>query len=125
LEYSESDGEKTLGWMLGDKLWGWDHVQVLPPQCFTLFLSLALTFWSIELISQFLDYLETVELLGRVISSSQGLYLNTGQHKHRKTHTHIKHPCPEWDSNPRSQLSSEQRQYMSQTARLQWSAPQC
>jgi hypothetical protein len=28
--------------------------------------------------------LQTVGLLGRVISSSQGLYLNTGQHKHRK-----------------------------------------
>jgi hypothetical protein len=27
--------------------------------------------------------LQTVELLGRVISLSQGLYLNTGQHKHR------------------------------------------
>jgi hypothetical protein len=27
--------------------------------------------------------LQTVGLLGRVISSSQGLYLNTGQHKHR------------------------------------------
>jgi hypothetical protein len=39
-----------------------------------------------------------VWLLGRVISSSQGLYLNTGQHKHRinahtHTHTHTKHPC--------------------------------
>jgi hypothetical protein len=37
-----------------------------------------------------------------MISPSQGLYLNTGQHKHRKTHTYTKHPCPEWDSNPRS-----------------------
>jgi hypothetical protein len=27
--------------------------------------------------------LQMVELLGRVISSSQGLYLNIGQHKHR------------------------------------------
>jgi FAD synthase len=27
--------------------------------------------------------LQTVGLLGRVIGSSQGLYLNTGQHKHR------------------------------------------
>jgi hypothetical protein len=31
----------------------------------------------------FMIILQTVELLGRVISSSQGLYLNTGQHKHR------------------------------------------
>jgi hypothetical protein len=35
----------------------------------------------------FLIYLRAVGLLGRVISSSQGLYLNT-QHKHRKTHIH-------------------------------------
>jgi hypothetical protein len=33
--------------------------------------------------------LQTVGLLGRVISSSHGLYLNTGQHKHRiNTYTH-------------------------------------
>jgi hypothetical protein len=44
--------------------------------------------WSIGLISQSLDYLQTVEFLGQVISSSQGLYLYTGQHKLRKTHTH-------------------------------------
>jgi hypothetical protein len=32
---------------------------------------------------------QTVGLLGRVISLSQGLYLNTGQHKHRiNAHTH-------------------------------------
>jgi hypothetical protein len=30
----------------------------------------------------FVIILQTVGLLGRVISSSQGLYLNTGQHKH-------------------------------------------
>jgi hypothetical protein len=29
------------------------------------------------------SFLQTVGLLGRVISLSQGLYLNTGQHKHR------------------------------------------
>jgi hypothetical protein len=52
--------------------------------------SLFLPFWSIGMISQFLDHLQTVELLRRVISSPQGLYLNTVQHKHRKTHTHIK-----------------------------------
>jgi hypothetical protein len=35
------------------------------------------------------SFLQTVGLLGRVISSSQGLYLNTGQHKHRtNTYTH-------------------------------------
>jgi hypothetical protein len=33
---------------------------------------------------QFLNlFIQTVGLLGRVISSSQGRYLHTGQHKHR------------------------------------------
>jgi hypothetical protein len=44
----------------------------------------------------FLFYTRAVGLLERVISSSQGLYLNTRQHKHRKTHIHtVKHPCPQ------------------------------
>jgi hypothetical protein len=40
---------------------------------------------------QFRNYFtQTVELLGRVISPSQGRYLNTGQHKHRtNAHTDI------------------------------------
>jgi hypothetical protein len=50
-------------------------------------------YWRTRLITQFLDLSQVVGLLGRVISSSQGLYLNTGQHKHRKTRTHIKLPC--------------------------------
>jgi hypothetical protein len=58
------------------------------------------------------SYLHTVGFLGREIRSSQGLYLNTRQHKHRKTYTHIKHPCPEWDSNLWSRLPGERRQYM-------------
>jgi hypothetical protein len=41
------------------------------------------------LIFSFMIILRTVGLLGRVISSSQGFYLNTGQHKHRiNTYTH-------------------------------------
>jgi hypothetical protein len=51
------------------------------------------------------SFLQTVGLLGWVISSSQGLYLNIGQHKHR-INTYTLHPCPEWDSNPRSQRPS-------------------
>jgi hypothetical protein len=39
--------------------------------------------------------LQKVGLLGRVISSSQGLYLNTEQHKHR-INTYTKHPCLVW-----------------------------
>jgi hypothetical protein len=57
-----------------------------PSSCSTLWSFLP--FWSIGVISQFLDHLQTVRLLRRAISSSQGLYLYTGQHKHRKTHTH-------------------------------------
>jgi hypothetical protein len=37
-------------------------------------------------------FTQTVGLLGRVISPSQGRYLHTGQHKHR-------HPCVEWDDH--------------------------
>jgi hypothetical protein len=36
------------------------------------------------LIFSFMIILQTVGLLGRVISLSKGLYLDTGQHKHRK-----------------------------------------
>ncbi|PNF25421.1 hypothetical protein B7P43_G08799, partial [Cryptotermes secundus] len=50
--------------------------------------------------------LQTVGLLGRVISSSQGLSLNTGQQ------TQNKHPCLVWNSNPRSRLPRGRRQCM-------------
>jgi hypothetical protein len=41
------------------------------------------------LLFSFMIILQTVGLLGRVISSSQGFYLNTGQQKHRiNTYTH-------------------------------------
>jgi hypothetical protein len=58
----------------------------------------------------FFIYTELVELLGREISPSQGRYLHTGQHKHR-INAH-RHPCLEWDSNPRSQCSSGRRRFM-------------
>jgi hypothetical protein len=59
-----------------------------PCFCFTFFFSHPL--WSIGLISQFyLSFLQTVGLFGRLISSSQGPYLNTGLHKHRiNAYTH-------------------------------------
>jgi hypothetical protein len=44
------------------------------------------------------------------ISPSQDLYLHTGQHKHR-LNVH-RHPCLEWDSNPRLHRSSGRRQFM-------------
>jgi hypothetical protein len=64
--------------------------------------------WNSPFHFSFLDLRQSVELLGRVISSSQGLYLYTNTEK--RTHTNIKHPCPEWNSNPRSRLPSERRQ---------------
>jgi hypothetical protein len=41
------------------------------------------------LILKFESYRQSVELLGRGISPSQGSYLYTGQHKHRITQTDI------------------------------------
>jgi hypothetical protein len=52
---------------------------------------------------QFLNLRHSVELLRRVISPSQGRYV---------TKTISTHPCIEWDSNPRSQRSSERRQFV-------------
>jgi hypothetical protein len=75
-------------------------------------------YWSPGLITQFIDLSQAVWLLGRVISSSQGLYLNTGQHKHRKPRTHIKHAWPRRDSNQHSRPPSDRRLFMPQTTRL-------
>jgi hypothetical protein len=58
----------------------------------------------------FLIYTQSVELLGRGISPPQGRYLHTEEHKHR-INAH-RHPCLEWDSNPRSQRSSWRRRFM-------------
>jgi hypothetical protein len=45
---------------------------------------------------QFLDlFTQSVGLLGRGISPSQGLYLHIGQHKH--TINKKGHPCLKWD----------------------------
>jgi hypothetical protein len=60
----------------------------------------------------FLIYSQSVRLLGRVISSTKGLYLNTRQHKDRKTHIHTKHTWPTWNSNPPSQRPNERSQFM-------------
>jgi hypothetical protein len=59
----------------------------------------SLPYWRTRLTTQFIDLSQSVGLLGRVNSSSQDLYLNTGQYKHRKTRTNIKYPCPRRDSN--------------------------
>jgi hypothetical protein len=60
---------------------------------------------------QLLDLGQPVGILGRVISSLQGLYLYTNTEK-RTHNTNTKHPCPEWDSNPRSRRQLERRQFM-------------
>jgi hypothetical protein len=60
---------------------------------------------------QLLDLGQSVRLLGRVISSSQDLYLYINTEK-RTHNTKNKHPCPEWDSNTRSRRSRERRQFM-------------
>jgi hypothetical protein len=54
------------------------------------------------LLFQFPDlFTHSVGILGQGISSSQGRYLNTRQHKHRiNVHRHPRHKL---DSNPRSQ----------------------
>jgi hypothetical protein len=50
-------------------------------------------------------FTQLVGLFERAISPSQCRYLHTGQHKHRiNAHRHL---WLEWDSNPRSQRSSE------------------
>jgi hypothetical protein len=51
--------------------------------------------WPWPLLFSFMIILLAVGLLGRVINSSQGLYLTTGRHKHRiNTYTHqISMPC--------------------------------
>jgi hypothetical protein len=53
-------------------------------------------------------FTQTVGLLEWVSSPSQGHYLHTEHHKHR-INAH-RHPCLEWNSNPRSQRSSKRRQ---------------
>jgi hypothetical protein len=70
---------------------------------------------------QLLDLGQSVGLIGRMISSSQGLYLYTNTDK--RTHNiNTKYSCPEWNSNPRSRSPSERRQFMPQTAELPWPA---
>jgi hypothetical protein len=57
---------------------------------------------------QFLNIRRLVGLLGRGISPSQGRFL----HRITQTQNKRKHPYLEWDSNSRSQCSSEQRHFM-------------
>jgi hypothetical protein len=58
----------------------------------------------------FLIHKQSVRLLGRGISSSQGRYRHTELYKHRINAHGLR--CLEWDSNPRSQCSSGQGRFM-------------
>jgi hypothetical protein len=58
----------------------------------------------------FLIHTQSVGLLGRWISPSQGPFLYTEQQEHR-INAH-RHPCLDWDSNPRSQCSRGRRRYL-------------
>jgi hypothetical protein len=60
---------------------------------------------------QLLDLGQLVGLLGRVISSSQCLYLYTNTEK-RTHNTNTKHQFREWDSSTRFWRPHEQRQFM-------------
>jgi hypothetical protein len=60
---------------------------------------------------QLLDLGQSVGLVGRVIGSSQSLYLHTNTEK-RTHNTNTKHPCPHWDTNPRFRRPRERRQFM-------------
>jgi hypothetical protein len=71
----------------------------------------------------FLIYAQSVGLLGRGISPSQGRYINTEQHKHRINAQG--HPCLEWDSNPRFQCTSGRRRFMPLKAWPLWPAFNC
>jgi hypothetical protein len=57
-----------------------------------------------------LFYTQSVGPHGRGISPSQGRYPHTEEHKHR-INSH-RHPCLEWDSNPRFEFSSGRRRFM-------------
>jgi hypothetical protein len=64
--------------------------------------------WS--LFSSLIFLTQSVGHLGRAISPSQGRCLHTGQQKHGINAN--RHPCLEWNSNPRSQCLSGRRQLM-------------
>jgi hypothetical protein len=63
------------------------HTEPHPKNCF-ISIPLILYSYSVEVFIFLWIYTQSVGLLGRAIDPSQGLYLNTGQHKHRITHTH-------------------------------------
>jgi hypothetical protein len=89
------------------------HCVTLPP---SLTLYGSTTLMELDHFFSFLSYAQSVEVLGRGISPSEGRYLYTEQHKHWINAG--RHPCFEWDMNPRSQCSNGRRRFM----RPLWSA---
>jgi hypothetical protein len=85
-------------------------------------LGLGLPPWNSPFHFGFLGLRQSVGLLGRVISSSQGLYLNTRQHKHRiNTHTHhTSMPCVGFE--PTILASERAKAVHALDARLPWPA---
>jgi hypothetical protein len=89
--------------------------QYFPPyafyRCLSIYGSTALVdigpFFFIFFFFHFLIYRQSVGFFGRVISPTQGYYLHTEQDKHRKN-AH-RHPCLEWNSNPRFQCPRRRR----------------
>jgi hypothetical protein len=68
-------------------------------------------------------FLQTVGLLERAISPSQGLYLSTGQHKQNKRiYTPNMHVLCGIQTHDPGYRASERRQYIPWTARLPWPA---
>jgi hypothetical protein len=71
------------------------HPYAHPSTCLPVILQRFVGPW---LLFQFLDlFTQSVWLLGREMSPSQGRYLHTGQHRHRVNA--YRHPCLKWDLN--------------------------
>jgi hypothetical protein len=86
-----------------------------------IYLSMDLqSLWILAAFSVSWSFTQSVGHLGVGISPSQGRYLHTEQYKHRINA--YRHPCLEWDSNPRSQCLSRWRRFMPETTRPLWSA---
>jgi hypothetical protein len=86
---------------------------IYPSVCLSVFLCIYLFTVLLLNLGRFFSVLihtQSVRLLERGISPSQGRYLHKEQHKHRINA--YRYPCLEWDSNPRSQCSSGRKRFM-------------
>jgi hypothetical protein len=91
---------------------GKDYQPTYLPTYLPIYLSINLSTALVDLrrFFSFLIRTQSVGLLGRGIRQSQGHYLYTEQHKQRINA--YRRPCPEQDSNARSQCTSGRRQFM-------------